>query len=246
MSNGKHAVLFLIFCVLLVVGVGYSWKQVQEGLREPYRYDIPEDEASPRWSDSYDRETLRAIRLKTIDTDKDGLSNYDELYVYNTSPYLEDTDSDSILDKKEIEQNSDPNCPKGQTCFSPEVSDSGASIPIFQDLPLSGTGSAEERALAGTATPDEIREILLQAGMSKEEVEQLSDETIKELYLESVEESDVSPSGSVSMDDMRSYIEGLSADEIKVLLKESGATDEMLETIDSATLKQILLESMSD
>ena len=39
--------------------------------------------------------------LRNQDTDQDGLSDYDELYAYNTSPYLEDSDSDGILDKKE-------------------------------------------------------------------------------------------------------------------------------------------------
>ena len=38
--------------------------------------------------------------LKNKDTDKDGLSDYDELNFYKTSPYLEDSDSDGFSDKE--------------------------------------------------------------------------------------------------------------------------------------------------
>ena len=54
--------------------------------------------------------------LKTKDTDGDDLSDYDELNIYKTSPYLEDTDGDGIKDGEEIKSGADPNCPKGQTC----------------------------------------------------------------------------------------------------------------------------------
>ena len=40
--------------------------------------------------------------LKNIDTDNDGLSDYDELYVYNTDPYNPDTDGDGLSDYEEI------------------------------------------------------------------------------------------------------------------------------------------------
>lgn len=53
---------------------------------------------------------------KSKDTDRDGLSDYAELKLYRTSPYLSDTDSDGIPDAIEIAQGTDPNCPKGQNC----------------------------------------------------------------------------------------------------------------------------------
>lgn len=61
-------------------------------------------------------ETREAEAQKQRDTDRDGLSDYAELNIYHTSPYLADTDSDGIPDAIEIAQGSDPNCPKGQTC----------------------------------------------------------------------------------------------------------------------------------
>ena len=40
--------------------------------------------------------------LKTKDTDEDGINDFDELYVYETSVYLADSDSDGIDDGEEI------------------------------------------------------------------------------------------------------------------------------------------------
>ena len=54
--------------------------------------------------------------LKTKDTDRDGLSDYAETYLYHTSPYLPDSDSDGIPDAVEIAQGTDPNCPEGKSC----------------------------------------------------------------------------------------------------------------------------------
>lgn len=72
---------------------------------------------------------------KTKDTDRDGLSDYSELYVYRTSPYLGDTDSDGIPDAIEIAQTSDPNCPAGSTCLQlANQQPAGASTSSFRDL----------------------------------------------------------------------------------------------------------------
>ena len=64
--------------------------------------------------------TVDALRFR--DTDKDSLTDFDELYVYGTSPYLADTDSDGILDGEEIKRGINPNCAEGQDCsMTPET-----------------------------------------------------------------------------------------------------------------------------
>ncbi len=45
---------------------------------------------------------IRKDKLKELDTDGDDISDYDEMYYYNTNPYLSDTDGDGIPDGKEI------------------------------------------------------------------------------------------------------------------------------------------------
>lgn len=61
-------------------------------------------------------EAREAEAQKSRDTDRDGLSDYAELNLYRTSPYLADTDSDGVPDAIEIAQGTDPNCPTGQNC----------------------------------------------------------------------------------------------------------------------------------
>jgi len=71
--------------------------------------------------------------LKQKDTDRDGLSDYDELNAYQTSPYLPDTDSDGIPDAVELAQGTNPNCPQGKSCLE-----------VSNDVPRTGTSTLEE------------------------------------------------------------------------------------------------------
>ncbi len=66
-------------------------------------------------------EKERTQKLREQDTDGDGLNDYDELYVFRTSPFLEDSDSDGVPDGVEVAQESDPNCPKGKTCRQAKI-----------------------------------------------------------------------------------------------------------------------------
>ncbi len=47
--------------------------------------------------------------LKKIDTDNDGLSNYEEIYIYHTDPNNPDTDGDGYTDGDEVKNGYDPN-----------------------------------------------------------------------------------------------------------------------------------------
>jgi hypothetical protein len=48
------------------------------------------------------------VDLKQIDTDNDGLSDYEEIYVYGTDPENADTDGDGYLDGAEVLQGYNP------------------------------------------------------------------------------------------------------------------------------------------
>ncbi len=72
---------------------------------------------------------------KHKDSDHDGLSDYAELYIYHTSPYLADSDSDGIPDPVEVAQGTDPNCPQGKACTDPALGVvTGASTSTAADL----------------------------------------------------------------------------------------------------------------
>ncbi len=50
----------------------------------------------------------RAVLLRPLDADGDGLDYYEEVYVHTTNPELADTDSDGLNDGEEIEIGTDP------------------------------------------------------------------------------------------------------------------------------------------
>ena len=155
-------------------------------------------------------ETEKTIeQLRAMDTDGDGLSDFDELYVYSTSPYLKDSDSDSFSDKDEIDQGFDPNCPKGQDCrgttsdtTNTNTSGSATGDQRTTSLPSdntqtqgldTGTNEAdrvltpEEKAQLQQLTPAQLRELLLSSGkMTEEQLQQISDEDLMKAMQESL------------------------------------------------------------
>lgn len=122
-----------------------------------------------------------ALELKAKDTDKDGLNDYDELNIYNTSPYLDDSDSDGVSDQQEVIDGSDPNCPRGKNCS-----------PVVVSEPSNASEGADlaDQILSGQLGPDEIRAYLLQSGVAAEEVDALSDDQIMQLYNETIAQID--------------------------------------------------------
>ena len=49
-----------------------------------------------------------ALEIFILDTDGDGLSDYEENYIYKTDPFEVDTDGDNLNDKKEVDLGTDP------------------------------------------------------------------------------------------------------------------------------------------
>jgi hypothetical protein len=115
--------------------------------------------------------------LKVTDTDRDGLSDFDEQYVFGTSPYLYDTFGYGISDK-DVVQRGLALCPgAGKNC-SGEVPDqnyatvqNSTSSTVLSSLP--GTVLGSEQELVGSAPPDlvkilgdpkELRKLLIQTG----------------------------------------------------------------------------------
>lgn len=109
-TRQKLAVAFLLFFTLSMVGMAvYGMKS---NLTESLTYAGPQNKIAEldRTASSTDE------ALKRRDTDHDGLSDYDEINIYHTSPFLPDTDGDGIPDGVEVKNGTNPLCPEGQTC----------------------------------------------------------------------------------------------------------------------------------
>lgn len=144
--------------------------------------------------------------LKNKDTDADGLSDWDELNLYKTSPYLEDSDSDGFLDKEEILNGKDPNCPVGRDCFNTgsasadtSANQEGAGANNANNELLNqlnqlnanqGQGTtnqsdgeaAIQNILGGGGDATTLRQMLLEAGMDKAMLDKISDEDLMKSY----------------------------------------------------------------
>jgi hypothetical protein len=152
-----------------------------------------------------EQEAAEVERLKTTDSDLDGLMDYDELYVYKTSPYLSDSDSDGFDDKTEIFSDHNPNCPEGRDCDGsslasveeePETVEPGADA-LSRLLGISGSGLSFDSV--GDISSyflqmdnEQIRSLLISQGVPKESVDQMSDNEIQELLQAALIEAETS------------------------------------------------------
>ncbi|MBI5465864.1 MAG: hypothetical protein HY974_01075, partial [Candidatus Kerfeldbacteria bacterium] len=89
-SQGAYLTLGVVALLSLVLGV---W-QLRTSINMPFlpNLDLAATENAGNTSTTEQSDDIKALQTK--DTDGDGLSDYDELYIYRTSPYLPDTDSD--------------------------------------------------------------------------------------------------------------------------------------------------------
>lgn len=176
----------------LIFGFAYLGKSIVEPLQ-----------LKPRTVETLaERDSREAAELRTRDTDQDGLVDYDEIYVWNTSAYLPDTDSDGYADKTEIESGNDPNCPRDRDCLAargaggaeatggtaPSV---GGLIPPAAAEQLFNTqeGFGNLGEIFASLPPAEIRALLLERGVPQERLDALDDATLTALYRYAVEQA---------------------------------------------------------
>jgi hypothetical protein len=140
---------------------------------------------------------LSDAELREKDTDKDGLSDWEEINIYGTSPYLADTDSDGISDTEEIAQGTDPNCAEGTSCEAREI-EPNLDIDIEEELnrlseSISVPEEDEERleeALSGTMDAESLRVLMLESGMEEDLINSFSDEELMALYRKTLTQQD--------------------------------------------------------
>lgn len=194
-SQQKTGFVLLLVFAILTVGLGFL--QLRNNIYGPFVVR-PSVKAANTFVDEI-------TRLQQIDTDKDGLNDYEEIEFFNTSPYIPDTDSDGISDKDELDIGSDPLCASGQDC------DTAESVPELEqnsfglvEPSLDGTGTFQE-ALTGNVTagsilqsqnggfdpsqveellknPEQLRQLLRQTGqISATELDKFDDASLIEI-----------------------------------------------------------------
>lgn len=137
------------------------------------------------------------VDQQNTDTDEDGLSDFDELNIHGTSPYIADSDSDGISDSDELLANTDPNCAEGAICgtsLGSGVATSAADQFSEFDLEDQNTLNAinvtnQELARVSALSVQEKRAFLInETAYTQQEVDQLSDDDINTIFEISVTE----------------------------------------------------------
>jgi len=256
----KEKLAFSGFVLLAILIVYLGFRQMGNNLKTPFalfalKYSGGEE------TELTESELMEQAKIK--DTDQDGLSDYDELYIYSTSPYLTDSDSDEINDKQEVDAGTDPNCPKGQNCYSSEITNpvSGQITTSTLKNPVEVVPSAEQLALQAifTTNPDAatIRSFLTSNGADAQILNQVSDEELvawfKEFMTSTTSTLNAGSSGSLeefntlvnNLDTATAEVNTISSGQVDLkslreILKTNGVPEETLNQLDDQTLLDLI------
>ena len=184
----KIAVVILAFFAISVVSLWFV--QAKKGLRGSSGVGSAVESQETCSSGNCNASDTSNLKLK--DTDQDGLSDYDELNFYNTSPYIADSDSDGFSDKYEVENAGDPTCPKGSDCNAvPQVVEEVGNVlePIdMGELPsdtptdVATQINSAQAILSGDVNAQTLRSYLQDVGMDQDVLSQLSDAELMSTY----------------------------------------------------------------
>ncbi|MFC1678526.1 hypothetical protein ACFLZ9_02175 [Patescibacteria group bacterium] len=194
-------VVLFIFAFLIII---FWAMQFRSSIKGPYQKSQDNNQAETPANQTEIREPTEG-EMRNKDTDQDGLDDWEELNVYRTSPYLEDSDSDGYLDKQEIDSDNDPLCPLGRDCYGTSISDIDQPktedispeektetniLDQFSEEDIEGLDPDAqqilEQLLSGQMNAESLRILLIEMGLETEIVNQLSDEQLMQSYQETL------------------------------------------------------------
>lgn len=239
-SSKEKFILSTALAFLVVFSFYFAWQSLVDKIQRPFRLARAKALASLSTTTLNQEVDLQTLMNK--DTDKDGLSDFDELYLYKTSPYLEDSDSDGILDAEEIKQGKDPNCPEGKDCKTGLVEGLSYEVSPTTSLDLSSFSATDLSNFLSqnlNFTPDELRKFLIAQGLSPEEVQKIDDATLMQIWqgalskvtTSSQTQNIVNPSELLS-----------DPKKVRELLKQSGISEEVLSKMSDQEILKIVQE----
>lgn len=214
--------IFIGLIFLAIFVLFFGFLKIKEAIQGPFRVAKTE---------KLTNEEIQAL-LAQRDTDQDGLSDVDEVFKYKTSIYLSDSDSDGYNDKEEIEAGSDPL--------------NAQSTPLKKVA--EGSKIEEEKK---ELSIQEIRDLLIQAGLPKETLDKVDDETLKKLYNEAITETGINPA------ELKEQMTGLGKlDFSKIFIEQQKLTNQPItnqpqnltgfENLDPATIRQLMISAGAD
>ncbi len=232
-----HLLVFLFGATILAVGLAYF--QIRGAIYAPFKI------AGRQTSEQSETESALSV-LANQDTDGDGLTDFDEQFVYYTSAYLPDSDSDGFSDKEEIEAGSSP-LDRGSVPGSVQSAQSNSLEKTFslEELQLpkketSQTGLFGEKEISAQG----IRDLLVSlVGLSKDVVDKLDDKTLINLYNETKQETGIDLE---ALSEKQLFEGSFDVSQLRQILIEQGVDSARLEQVDDATLEQMFLQSLSE
>ncbi len=213
---------------VLLIGVGIfglavlilgAWL-IKNSILTPFRVKISEEDRQLAASIS----TQLADELKQKDTDGDKLNDYDETYLYSSSIYLADTDSDGINDQQEVSAGTDPNCRPDENCKSIRLVGPDTKIsdlfPQFSPTDL----TIKEKSLS------QFRQVLIESGMEAETVNGFDDD-----FILTVIEAIITSETETSPDE-----DTITEAEVRNFLIESGVEKSEVDSLTSEEIEQLI------
>lgn len=175
--------------------------------------------------------------LQKTDTDADTLSDFDELYLYNTSPYLADTDSDGTADPEEIKAGTSPTCAQGTECGTTPQADASttvaAAIPEF----------IVPEGFIPSDDPSVLRKQLVDIGIPQELLDQVDDISLQEFIASEGGGNNVTDEQllSATMDTLQQ----MSMQEKRDFLIASGASQDQVDVLSDAQIETLFTDAIA-
>lgn len=249
-DNANHNKEKTIIGALLFVGMTtliFGFMSINKSIYAPFNQERNFHIKTP---DELEQERMQ--KLKEADSDKDTINDYEELYVFRTSPFLEDSDSDGILDGREIATGTDPTCAQGKTCrqarstgtpqqsafvsgqFDKNVAALNTASQQASEIAVAaGKAGAEGTASAPEAAPTETATSQSNVVETTEDMNKLITETF----------GDVS---KLTSEQFKAKVEGLSSRQMRDFMARLGIPQETLEKTDDATLREVINEALGE